>query len=803
MADKQLWQVTPVATDVKNDDGVIIGGQTAGTRYAPLTLIANFVHNLWASFVHACTAITSFADDDTISVSNPTDGTRKMSKDTLLTLTAQNAKDSLGLLPVAKQQIFGYLAPDGITSLNDYTDNIVVEINKTSLTPVTEFPSDYEGSGILICTKTNYSSSNYRVYQKLIHYGSRTMYSRLFDSSNSAWTAWTSNAIEGKYLRTLEKALWAGYSGNMASLDDAPVNTSLIITATSYTTTTNFPADFIDYPSGTDGVLFTFETLVPTSNSPVKKQVLLRLSDGRTWSRSKLVSWTAWTDGALSAAGIFAAYGTEAGNLPSLNNAEINKIYLFNPTSSTATTDFPADYGEGIGVLYTQKSMYTSSYYLNVQMLVKLATGEIWYRQYVSATSTWSTWTKASGSLTASDWFGVYTDLAINLVSLDDALTNKTYLIVRNESTTTTNFPIDFGSGNGILSTYQGKYTSSWYLKYQILTKYRPNGGTWYRQYVSATDTWGSWVRVDASTEITIGPGKMYATLREGFAEAFRHYNSKVIVYPGEYDLVQEFADVLPTISDHNGCLVGKGMHVIFMAGAHVSAMVEKGSYTDEQFNKIKLYFHPFAYYPDSSDLNDDFTVEGLDIRAKHTRYAFHDDYGSSQVPCVHKFINCKMYFENTNTTAQNNFVSAIGGGLGRHTTVIIDGGYYECNIAVGSSSIMNGDPDYSQVPISYHNTTSSDEDSESKIILKDVYFADKGYFRASALGGSSVPSKIYISGCRSYFPPLLQKGSSVPSEAPYFNVEVKASWNNEVVQNGHWVLDSDDHGATWIPSNT
>jgi hypothetical protein len=91
MADKQLWQVTPVATDVKNDDGVIIGGQTAGTRYAPLTLIASFVHNLWASFVQACTAITSFENGDTFSVSNPTDGTRKMPKDTLLTLTSQNA----------------------------------------------------------------------------------------------------------------------------------------------------------------------------------------------------------------------------------------------------------------------------------------------------------------------------------------------------------------------------------------------------------------------------------------------------------------------------------------------------------------------------------------------------------------------------------------------------------------------------------------------------------------------------------------------------------------------------------------
>lgn len=90
MADKQLWEVTPVATDVKNDDGVIIGGQTAGTRYAPLTLIANFVHNLWAAFINALTAKTSFASGDKIPVVNGSTATA-MSKDTLLELTAQNA----------------------------------------------------------------------------------------------------------------------------------------------------------------------------------------------------------------------------------------------------------------------------------------------------------------------------------------------------------------------------------------------------------------------------------------------------------------------------------------------------------------------------------------------------------------------------------------------------------------------------------------------------------------------------------------------------------------------------------------
>lgn len=91
MADKQLWQVVPVANDVKNDDGVIIGGQTAGTRYAPLTLIANFVHNLWAAFINVITPLkTSFANGDKFPVVNGSTATA-MEAYTLLELTAQNA----------------------------------------------------------------------------------------------------------------------------------------------------------------------------------------------------------------------------------------------------------------------------------------------------------------------------------------------------------------------------------------------------------------------------------------------------------------------------------------------------------------------------------------------------------------------------------------------------------------------------------------------------------------------------------------------------------------------------------------
>lgn len=94
MADKQLWEVLPQANNVENDDGVLIGGSTAGTRFAPLTLIANFVHNLWAAFINSITPLkTSFASGDKIPIVNGNTATA-MEKDTLLSLAAQNAVDS-------------------------------------------------------------------------------------------------------------------------------------------------------------------------------------------------------------------------------------------------------------------------------------------------------------------------------------------------------------------------------------------------------------------------------------------------------------------------------------------------------------------------------------------------------------------------------------------------------------------------------------------------------------------------------------------------------------------------------------
>ena len=93
MTTKRIKDLSVEATSstlTDNDYAVVDSGDN-GTRKTKLSALAAWIHNKWAAFLNACTAITSFASGDTFSVSNPTDGTRKMSKDTLLMLTSQNA----------------------------------------------------------------------------------------------------------------------------------------------------------------------------------------------------------------------------------------------------------------------------------------------------------------------------------------------------------------------------------------------------------------------------------------------------------------------------------------------------------------------------------------------------------------------------------------------------------------------------------------------------------------------------------------------------------------------------------------
>ena len=90
---KRIKDLTRTATSSDLTDGEFVAvDKTDGyTRKMTVANLATWIHNKWAVFVDGRTSTASFASNDAISVSNPTNGTRKMSKDTLLQITSNNA----------------------------------------------------------------------------------------------------------------------------------------------------------------------------------------------------------------------------------------------------------------------------------------------------------------------------------------------------------------------------------------------------------------------------------------------------------------------------------------------------------------------------------------------------------------------------------------------------------------------------------------------------------------------------------------------------------------------------------------
>lgn len=293
--------------------------------------------------------------------------------------------------------------------------------------------------------------------------------------------------------------------------------------------------------------------------------------------------------------------------------------------------------------------------------------------------------------------------------------------------------------------------------------------------------------------EIRVGTGEKYNTLRSAFNAAFEMGNTRIIINPGVYDLVSECSDILngdPLDQLFTPCPIGKGVHAIFLDGAHVLSNVEKGDFSTNSFNTYKQRFEPFSYKE-----GGDFTLENLDIKSKNCRYCVHDDKASTV--SIHKFLNCKMYHETSNTTNFGNYVNCIGGGMGAHSTILIIGGYYESNVINSlDNTIENGDPNYNQIPIFYHNGSSSI--CEGSISLFNVYFANKGYFLAEDYGTSTKLTNIYICGCR-FGLPFMQRKAALGVDV--VNMNYKSTWNNEIAQNGTWTIDSDGRTASFTPS--
>ena len=181
--------------------------------------------------------------------------------------------------------------------------------------------------------------------------------------------------------------------------------------------------------------------------------------------------------------------------------------------------------------------------------------------------------------------------------------------------------------------------------------------------------------------------------------------------------------------------------------------------------------------------------MENLDIEAANTRYCVHDEL-SGNGTYIHKYINCRMKY--TNNHSDINYVQCIGGGLGEHGTIVIDGGCYQSATDYGFQSI-GGAAENAQQPISYHNGYNSN--AESTLIIKNVYLADRGYFRFGWYGPSTKKSQIYISGCGTGLPTLVKAENS---SATNRNFEL-TEYSNDLRLASHWELTTDGYTATLV----
>lgn len=258
-----------------------------------------------------------------------------------------------------------------------------------------------------------------------------------------------------------------------------------------------------------------------------------------------------------------------------------------------------------------------------------------------------------------------------------------------------------------------------------------------------------------------------FRKLRDGISYAVEYKNSTVIVKQGTYDLVSEFASEIENVSTAKtefGIVLRNNVHVIFSPQSLVTALYT-GSNTD-----IPKYFAPFCV---ESGGDDTFELENLTIKSQNTRYCVHDELdGKSTFITRHIYRNCRMEHDSTSIALTgNNYVQCIGGGCGRQTYVEIDGCEFASKRGESSNTPL----------VSYHNAINASgetHDGKSAIYIRNSYFHDKGYARASYYGETTAVSKLVVSGCSFEIPPVVQY--EVPGATTPENFELVA-FNNEI----------------------
>jgi hypothetical protein len=599
---------------------------------------------------------------------------------------------------------------------------------------------------------------------------------------------------------------------NPSDLNDLKDSGVYVVQRTTATTTANFPSDF---PTDASRATLEIYNNVYDSSRNIVVQVLSSVTGYDKWWRiynSQSDSWVSWTKISLPALPAYVTrclpvseyqlYGDKVTNPDDLNGLTDSEVRIIQRTAATTTSNFPTNYPTdgSRATLEVFKSKFDASVTTSVQVLTLLTSvSRKWWRVYNHSSEVWSSWEEVTVTLPANinrliptSEYQLYGSKATNPDDLNSLTENEVRIIQRTAETTTLHFPSDFptDASRATLEVFKSKFDASVTTSVQVLTMLTDTYKKWWRVYNHSSKAWNDWVRSDVSDgalEFHVGSGYQYATLRSAVEAANLFQNAKVIIHNGTYDLLVEYADKLNDCFNGNvvGVQLKNGIHILAMDGTKVTANVpDDGTYTDEQLSALGQYFNPFY-----SNFNNSFTLENLEIEATNTRYCVHDEHGGVGT-YVHKYFNCKMKFANTiSRSGIAKYVACIGGGLGEHGTIVVDGGRYESHTVNGASHIGGGDPENHQNCISYHNGNSATCDSSIRIT--GVYLADRGYIKFGYYGPSTIKSFCEVSGCSLGLPLVI--GKEANNDAPV-NYDV-VSWGNEQkVEGVHWEVGSDGY---------
>ena len=244
------------------------------------------------------------------------------------------------------------------------------------------------------------------------------------------------------------------------------------------------------------------------------------------------------------------------------------------------------------------------------------------------------------------------------------------------------------------------------------------------------------------------GSTREFTKITDVVKEATKYMNSIIYVDGEEFDIIEEYGQAyLDSNNSDIGMILKNNVHIICASGCK---FIFNYQGTNEYIHKM---FSPF----NSGKFG--FILENAWIESKNCRYSVHDERNSESDFYDNKYLECTMIHDSSQSSWGPH--QAIGGGLGLHGNILIDGGYYE---SVGNDNT-----------VSYHNAVATGVNSKSKVVIKNAHI--KGYTLCANYGSSTEKSQMIVNGCLLGSEPQLEK---VITTDRADNMEL-ITWNNVI----------------------